>query len=542
LPEQRAATPVADDSKHSFGSRIARAQVHPTTSMAEKLTRALMRHRLLGEPLPALGRYRIRRKLGEGGMAVVFEGWDPHLSRPVAIKVLHGDPDSSVVDIQHEARVLARLTDPTIVTVYDLGVEDEQVYVCMALVDGGDLSHWLRQHGPVPWRRILAWFADAARGLHTAHKANIVHRDFKLENLLIGSDGLARVTDFGLARLDPRADQPDADPAPGPAGADVPASPVTWTGLAGTPGYIAPEVRAGSRADARSDQWSFFVALDRALTFADDEPPPALAAMIERGRAEDPEDRYAELAIVEAMLRELLARPDTSARRPPILRSLADSPSPSPRTLATPPAGTMTPRPLAPPPLTGAGQIKGTTIARLRRWCEQRGPDTWRTALAKLEPEHARLAETALSVSWLPIAVYPQLLRASLEAGAEPSCAAAYELGRWASEHELGTIHRLLVRLLSPETVVERALSLWPRYYDTGRWTIDKQRTQVVAHLHDWAVVDELACAQLAGFVARLWEVAGRSKVVVRHTQCRCHGAPSCRFEVSWDGSLSGPG
>jgi hypothetical protein len=145
------------------------------------------------------------------------------------------------------------------------------------------------------------------------------------------------------------------------------------------------------------------------------------------------------------------------------------------------------------------------------------------------------MAETAISVAWLPIAVYPQLLRACLEAVGEPSPAAAYELGRWASHYELGTIHRLLVRMLSPETVVERALSLWPRYYDTGRWTIDKQRTRVVAELHGWAVVDAIACAQLAGFVAKLWEVAGRSTVVVRHEQCRCHGASSCRFEIVWD-------
>jgi hypothetical protein len=317
---------VSETRADSVGSKIARAKFESHRSLADTLKRGLLRHAILGESPPTVGRYEVRRKLGEGGMSTVFEAWDPNLSRTIALKVLHGDHSDRGVDIQHEARALARLTDPSIVTVHDLGVEQDQLYVCMALVDGGDAARWLERHGPVGWKRIVGWFADAARGLHAAHSANIVHRDFKLENLLIGSDGHARVTDFGLARLDGRdgilaGDESGIAPELGDAIPDVPrfehAPPITgsWPGVVGTPGYIAPEVRGGQTADARSDQWALFVALDRALTRADDTLPNEVLALIERGTDADPLARFEDLAEVEAELRRLLGESDTGARR-----------------------------------------------------------------------------------------------------------------------------------------------------------------------------------------------------------------------------------
>jgi hypothetical protein len=306
-----------EDPKPSMGTRIARAAGDSNRNIAELLNRGLIQHRVFAEPPPKLGRYEIRRKLGEGGMAVVFEAWDPQLARAIAIKVLHADPEPGLIDIQHEARVLAQLGDPAIVTVHDLGVEQGQLYLCMALLEGGDLARYLPERGPVPWPRVLGWFADVARGLHVAHRAGIIHRDVKLENLLLGRDGRVRITDFGLARLIPRAAlerapglEPATDPAPlgssvvEAAGPGAPA--ITWTGVVGTPGYIAPEVEAGGQASARSDQWALCVALDRALVHADGQPPSELAGLLARGTSAAPEQRFVDLDALERELRALL--------------------------------------------------------------------------------------------------------------------------------------------------------------------------------------------------------------------------------------------
>ena len=318
-----------DDAELSVGGRIALVGFDSSRNIAESLRRALVKHQLLAEPLPRLGRYEIRRKIGEGGMAVVFEAWDPELARPLAVKVLHARYADRVIDIQHEARLLARLSDPAIVGVHDIGVHDGQLFLCMTLVAGGDLGRHLPASGPVPWRRIIGWFADAARGLHAAHVIGIIHRDFKLENLLLGTDGRVRVSDFGLARVAEIA-PPDSEAEAGESSeattTPIGPAPVTWTGVVGTPGCIAPEVLAGGPSDPRSDQWAFFRALDRALAYAKDDPPTELAEMIERGLAEQPEQRYADLDEVEAILREALAT--HAPPRAPALSPATEQPSP----------------------------------------------------------------------------------------------------------------------------------------------------------------------------------------------------------------------
>jgi tetratricopeptide (TPR) repeat protein len=138
------------------------------------------------------------------------------------------------------AKVAARLAHPNVVTVLDIGTIDNQVFMAMELVDGGDLRSWLSK-SKRGWREVLDIFVQAGRGLAAAHAAGLVHRDFKPENVLIGTDGRPRISDFGLAQL-------------GIASGEI----------AGTPGYMSPEQLAGS-ADARSDQLSFCTALYEAL-------------------------------------------------------------------------------------------------------------------------------------------------------------------------------------------------------------------------------------------------------------------------------------
>jgi len=213
-----------------------------------------------------LGRYHLGRQLGAGAMGVVFEAHDPELDRPVAVKLLHPDPRQAASTVRtrllREARAMARLAHPNVVTVFDVGHMGEQVFVAMELVSGTTLTHWLKTE-PRSQAHILAIFAQAGRGLEAAHAVGLVHRDFKPDNVLIGADGRARVTDFGLARPVASAELSASSGQPSSLFTSLPQT-VAGT-LVGTPAYMAPEQLRGDAADARSDQFAFCVALYEAL-------------------------------------------------------------------------------------------------------------------------------------------------------------------------------------------------------------------------------------------------------------------------------------
>lgn len=166
----------------------------------------------------AIGRYRITRKIGEGGMGVVYAGFDPELQRDVAVKLIRpahfrGDQERASARLRKEAQVTAQLAHPNVVTIYDVGESDDGVYISMELVDGPALSRWIRQDART-WREVVTMFFGAGRGLAAAHDAGLIHRDFKPANVLVG-DRRARVVDFGLAHDGPVRSRPV------PAGADA---------------------------------------------------------------------------------------------------------------------------------------------------------------------------------------------------------------------------------------------------------------------------------------------------------------------------------
>jgi tetratricopeptide (TPR) repeat protein/predicted Ser/Thr protein kinase len=208
------------------------------------------------------GRYIVVGWLGAGGMGVVYAAHDPELNRKVALKVLRNDGGGTVdrspirEALLREAQAMAQLAHPNVVTVFDVGSVDDRVFIAMELIDGLTLRKWLAA-APRERSEILATFVAAGNGLAAAHAAGLIHRDFKPDNVLIGSDGRVRVTDFGLARPALRSPvDPAADPGRG-AGA--------LTGVAGTLAYMAPEQYLRRTADARADQFSFAVALYEAL-------------------------------------------------------------------------------------------------------------------------------------------------------------------------------------------------------------------------------------------------------------------------------------
>jgi tetratricopeptide (TPR) repeat protein len=224
-----------------------------------------------------LGRYRIERRLGEGGMGVVYAARDPELGRTVAIKRVREKlaVGSGLRDrLRREAQALARLSHPNVVSAYDVGVDDGQLFIVMQYVDGVVLDTWLKERRPDA-AGVLRLFVQAGRGLAAAHAAGLVHRDFKPSNVLVESDGTVRVTDFGLARL---SDLSEATTASGEIADPLGAS-MTRGDLVGTPAYMAPEQFLGGPITGAADQFGFCVALWEALTGARPFPGKDLDAL-----------------------------------------------------------------------------------------------------------------------------------------------------------------------------------------------------------------------------------------------------------------------
>lgn len=245
--------------------------------LADELLQAKVKARLFGgDHAPRLGRLVILDKLGAGAMGTVYAAYDPKLDRKVAVKVMHGAEPSANARVLREARSLARLAHPNIVTIHDAGEDDGVVYVVMELATGVPLRAWLatagvagahsdtQQRAERTWRDVARVMAEVAEGLAAAHRAGLIHRDVKPENILVGER--ARLVDFGLAVEPSKLEITDRDGIMAKLdalGATDPAS--LHDGGAGTPQYMAPELLAGGTATPASDQFSFAVTLFEAL-------------------------------------------------------------------------------------------------------------------------------------------------------------------------------------------------------------------------------------------------------------------------------------
>src|SRR3569623_46089 len=233
-----------------------------------------------------LGRYVVLGELGRGGMSVVYAAYDPALDRRVALKGVRADQLSAThqARLHREAQALARLSHPSVVTVFDVGDLSTDTFVAMELVEGTSLRDGIRQ--PRTWREVVRVVIAAGRGLAAAHAAGIVHRDVKPDNIMISPTGAVKLVDFGLARdlgdksidsvdsgqllsEDPIAPPEDSLSASssGSMGAAKPLEAITQHGfIVGTPAYMPPEQRSRRpEADERSDQFSLCATLYEAL-------------------------------------------------------------------------------------------------------------------------------------------------------------------------------------------------------------------------------------------------------------------------------------
>lgn len=287
-------------------------------------------------------------------MGVVFSAFDPELDRRVAIKVLASDlmGEESRLRLLREAQAMARLSHPNVVPVYDAGTFEGRVFVAMEFVQGVTLRAWLdgETRG---WMDVLETMRRAALGLQAAHEANLVHRDFKPDNVMVGDDGRVRVLDFGLARSmslasesEPsgRGDGADDATADGGSSGKALAAQVTSQGaMLGTPAYMPPEQLEGREVDARTDQWSFCVTLYEALygsrPFEGTTVAAFVLAMHNDGLRRPPESSSVPRSVFDAVARGLELEP--SARHPSmgaLLRALELGPPPRSRAM---PAGVI---------------------------------------------------------------------------------------------------------------------------------------------------------------------------------------------------------
>jgi serine/threonine-protein kinase len=262
-------------------------------------------------------RYTIEEMLGKGGMGVVYRAFDQKLERRVALKVLQssrGDADTwgrAVARMLREARAAAALSHPNAVGIYDVGEHDGTPYLAMELIEGSPLRHRIGADIPLPTR--LRWLGDIARALSAAHRAGLVHRDVKPENILLRSDGVVKVLDFGIARSLRLSSEREREGVPRPI------STVTEQGtLVGTPAYMAPEQIRGDSLDGRADQFSWGVLAYELLSgklpfgagrdavgmlasvLTEKEPPltgvpEGVASIVHRALAKEPEGRFASM-------------------------------------------------------------------------------------------------------------------------------------------------------------------------------------------------------------------------------------------------------
>jgi TolB-like protein len=270
----------------------------------------------------AIGRYRIVRRLGRGGMGVVYQAHDPRLDRSVALKLLPPSLSADPVAVRHltaEARAASALDHPNIETVYEIGeTVDDRVFIAMAYYEGETLRQRIAR-GPMTVDEVVDLGVQLADGLSAAHRGGIIHRDIKPENLLLTGDGVLKIVDFGIATL--AGDGP------------------TSVGMTpGTAAYMSPEQTRGEGIDQRTDLWSVGVVLYEMLvgsrpfggqgealvhTIRNDAPrplreirpelPPGLAAVVERCLEKSPERRFESAGALAAELRNAAGRPATRA-------------------------------------------------------------------------------------------------------------------------------------------------------------------------------------------------------------------------------------
>ncbi len=281
---------------------------------------------ITGQARRRIGRYQLKRKVGQGGMGLVFEAIDPSLGRSVALKLLAGDRLENPTSVQRflrEAKSAGSFNHPNIVHAYDAGIDGDLPYLVMEFIDGENLYQVLKRRGVIPTGEGIGWFVQGARALEVLERQRWVHGDVKPSNFIITRDGVVKLADLGLC---------------GP-----PGKPRAGMTAHGTPPYIAPEVLSGDHIDHRADLYALGATMYhllagrphrtsrsidqlraemaepiRPLVEVGEGIPPDLGTIVMRLLEERPEDRYqggvALLSALEPLLPEPSSDPDATTQ------------------------------------------------------------------------------------------------------------------------------------------------------------------------------------------------------------------------------------
>jgi len=559
-----------------------------------------------------VGRYTIFGELASGGMATVHLGrlnGPSGFSRTVAIKRLHPqhakDPDF-VTMFMDEARLAARVQHPNVVPTLDVVSDGGELFVVMEYIEGETLSMLLRTLGSskrrIPVRIAAHIVSDALHGLHGAHEAknergaplDLIHRDVSPQNILVGTDGVARVLDFGVAKATGRLQTTEEGK------------------IKGKLAYMAPEQLSGEPVSRRVDVFAAGIVLWEALTgqrlFQGNEPaetvmkvleakvappssfvpdvPEALDAIVLRALHRDPARRFPtarDVALeiervtglvparevgqwVAATAGERLSdrarrvaeisssSPDETAvlagtrvARQPARVASSMTTGPTPTSLAT-----SGPAPSSPAPVSGAarattrarggGRVKGASIRAVMEWYVSRfGPQSVGPIVQTLSPElRALLREDQeglgiMSASWYP----DQLLHAFCDTLTEKLTpvqrVALAKSGAYASTtSSINGVYRAIFRsFASPSLYARYSQRLWAMYYDNGLYSVKEvSETEHEIHIGDWLSHHPVNCESILGSSAAIYELLGCQGIGVTRLGCVEEGAPDCSFKV----------
>ncbi len=312
-----------EDTRHELEDRSSSLDAESKTILGQTSDASPKNRPISLQAGDTLGKYEIRTKIGQGGMGVVYLGYDPMIEREVAIKVLPpvvAENPEALKRFLAEAKAIGKLNHPNVVAIYDIGYQEELHYIVMELLSGGSLSELNPSEEFWSWQDACRMTSEAAEGLAAAHSVGLVHRDIKPENLMLTQEGLVKVVDFGLSKLTDAANDTR----------EV----VTKMGqILGTPQYMSPEQFQCLTVDARSDIYGLGGTLFRLLTnkvpydecksimqmmyaHLEQAPPdPSLfnsnvpegcKIIIERAMAKSPDDRYQDAGQMALQLKELI--------------------------------------------------------------------------------------------------------------------------------------------------------------------------------------------------------------------------------------------
>jgi predicted Ser/Thr protein kinase len=421
----------------------------------------------------SIDRYRIRERLGQGGMGALFLALDPAIDRLVAIKVLRVDNPDIRERFQREARLAARLQHPNIVTVYDVGEHEGQPFIAMEYIPGETLAELIRRRAPLDTRQRVEMVIEICSGLAFAHKHGIVHRDIKPANLIVSRDSnILKILDFGIARA-------------GESG-------LTQVGMViGTPNYMSPEQVRGDTIDHRSDIFAVGLVLYELLVFRQafeaetqpavlmkilsDQPPPlasldpmvdaGVAQVVYKALAKNSADRYQDLGAMKADLVRIVQRLETEASDGRTMMV----PPPAPRGMQVVPTS-------PPAPSTGASDRVARHFAAIDAALAAGDDARARQELqlaTQAAPGHPRLGEMGAKIT--QARTQRELARSIGEARARLAAGALTEAGQWLARAQKVSPHAPEVAELRIE--IERAA-------DGREQERDRQRRVAAALAH----------------------------------------------------------